>query len=92
MDTYDEFIFKQLKRGANTGNLLHHIFERIDFSDDAHWGNIVEAAINRFMPNSPVEHAAQLLQLLHHVTDTAIRVGDTVFSLNKLHSHKKLFG
>ena len=90
LDVYDEFIFKQLKRGANTGNLLHHIFERIDFKDNNRWANIVEAAMNRFMPNAPAAHAAQVLQLLHHVTETGIRLGDTVFSLNQVHSHKKL--
>jgi exodeoxyribonuclease V beta subunit len=90
LNSYDEFIFKQLNRGANTGNLLHHIFERIDFTDDTRWGNIIEAAMNRFMPNSLADYAAQLLELLHHVTETSITVGDTAFSLNQLPIHKKL--
>jgi exodeoxyribonuclease V beta subunit len=32
-DEYDKFIFKELRKGAQTGNLLHYIFEHIHIND-----------------------------------------------------------
>jgi exodeoxyribonuclease V beta subunit len=37
-----------------------------------------------------VDYAAQVLELLHHVTETNITVADSVLSLNGIHTHKKL--
>src|SRR5690606_4788409 len=36
-DAYDRFIFSQLLKGAETGNMLHYIFENIAFADEAKW-------------------------------------------------------
>src|SRR5690606_28931344 len=36
---YEYFIFKQLKKGSITGNMLHHIFENIDFLNNQNWEN-----------------------------------------------------
>ncbi|MEP7108145.1 MAG: UvrD-helicase domain-containing protein [Ferruginibacter sp.] len=90
LDIYDEFIFKRLRRGANTGNLLHFIFERIDFTDPAHWVQVIEAALKRFMSNPPVEYAIRLWEFLHHVTGTRIRVADSAFCLHDLPWDKRL--
>jgi hypothetical protein len=49
-DPYDEFIFKKLKKGAYTGNLLHYIFEFINFSDDSQWKKIIATALKRLSP------------------------------------------
>ncbi len=34
---YDKFIFSILKKGAQTGLILHNIFEKIDFADNTFW-------------------------------------------------------
>ena len=34
-----------MKRGAKTGNLLHYIFENIDFVSEKNWNKLVENAI-----------------------------------------------
>ncbi len=90
LDGYDEFIFKQLKRGANTGNLIHHIFERIDFADAAFWGKAIVEALKRFIPNAPAEYATWLLELLNHVTSTRISIANSTFSLNEIPRDKRL--
>ena len=90
LNEYDNFIFKVLKRGANTGNLLHHIFERIDFADSTYWEQVIEAALKRFMSYPPAEYAIQLMELLHHVTETKISVADASFSLNEISKDKRL--
>jgi len=90
LDAYDEFIFNQLKRGANTGNLLHHIFERIDFTDSQRWQQVIENALKRFISNSPVESVSHLTTLLNHVTEATIKVAGTSFQLKDLQWDKKL--
>ncbi len=90
LDTYDEFIFNQLKRGANTGNLLHHIFERIDFADSQRWQQVIESALKRFISNPPTEYVFQLTTLLDHVTEATIPVAGMSFKLKDLKWDKKL--
>ena len=90
LDAYGEFIFKQLMRGANTGNLIHYIFERIDFADAAYWPAIIAGALKRFMPNAPGVYAVSLLEMLHHVTGTQINFAGSAFSLTKLQRGKRL--
>jgi len=90
LNDYDEFIFKTLKRGTHTGNLLHFIFERIDFTEPAYWEPVIAAALKRFMSNPPVEYAFLLLELLHHVTKARINVAGLSFSLDELPRDKRL--
>ncbi|MEO6731088.1 MAG: exodeoxyribonuclease V subunit beta [Ferruginibacter sp.] len=90
LEGYDEFVFKQLKRGANTGNLLHFIFERIDFAEPTYWETVIATALKRYVPNAPAEFMSALLQLLSHVTDTKIRIGNETFTLQKLEREKRL--
>ena len=47
--TYDEFVFRTIRRGAHTGNLIHYIFERIDFRKPDHWETVIEKAIKEGM-------------------------------------------
>ncbi|MEO6548367.1 MAG: exodeoxyribonuclease V subunit beta [Ferruginibacter sp.] len=87
---YDEFIFKLLPRGANTGNLLHFIFERADFTNDHFWEGIITSALNRFIPHRGGEYSLNLETLLHQVSETNIPVGDISFQLNELHRDRIL--
>lgn len=67
-DPYDQFIFRELKKGAHTGNLLHFIFERIDFSDAAYWETVVRQALKRLSSNSDDAKVSNLLRLLETIT------------------------
>src|SRR5207237_9888464 len=49
-DEYDQFVFKQLIKGNKTGNLLHFIFENIDFANQRYWNRTIQNALKRFMP------------------------------------------
>ncbi|WP_261387603.1 3'-5' exonuclease [Chitinophaga pinensis] len=46
-DPYETFIFHTLKRGAKTGNLLHFLFENINFSEDSRWEKWITETIRR---------------------------------------------
>ena len=87
-NSYDQFVFQDLKKGAHTGNLLHYIFENIDFANSANWPRIVQQALKRLSSNSNEAYAANIVELLHQVTSLVIPGTD--FSLNQITKAKRL--
>jgi len=87
---YEYFIFKQLKKGNITGNLLHHIFENIDFSSDQLWEKHIHAALTRFMPKQLDNYQEPLMQLATEVLNTQINIGDKAFKLSEVPKEKRL--
>ncbi|MBC9931480.1 exodeoxyribonuclease V subunit beta [Chitinophaga qingshengii] len=89
-DEYDNFIFNTLRKGAKTGNLLHFIFENVNFSDNSQWEYWIKEAIARFVPGQEEIYLPMLQQLLQHVMHTQIKVGKTSFQLASVGKHKRL--
>jgi exodeoxyribonuclease V beta subunit len=88
--TYDLFIYNQLTRGAKTGNLLHYLFENIDFSSAGFWQYHVAQAIKRFAPGYEKEYTPMLLQLLGHVTNAIISINGDSFIMANISPDKRL--
>lgn len=88
---YDTFIFHTLKRGAKTGDLLHYIFEHIQFGDDARWPKVLEEAVRRYAPGQQELYIPMLQQLLLQVLQTVIPVNDTTqFTLSQLAGNRRI--
>ncbi|SDH28769.1 exodeoxyribonuclease V subunit beta [Mucilaginibacter gossypii] len=87
---YDVFIFKQLPKGAITGNFLHYLFENIDFGDLKGWQQVIDAGLNRFFPGSTVVIAQMLLQLLDHVIGSKIMVNDQTIALSSINRNARI--
>jgi exodeoxyribonuclease V beta subunit len=66
MDPYDKFIFKDLLKGALTGNMLHYIFEFADFTKPESWSNLIKKTLLRFMSKKETVYNEDLLQLIKH--------------------------
>ncbi len=88
-DEYDKFTFQELKKGAHTGNLLHYIFEHIDFSNSDNWARVVEQAMKRLSGSADEVYRDNIIELLHQVT-SAIMPGNNPFTLNQLSNDKRL--
>jgi exodeoxyribonuclease V beta subunit len=88
-NSYDKFVFQDLKKGAHTGNLLHYIFEHIDFSDQRNWSRVVEQAMKRLSGSANEEYRDQILLLLGQVI-SATMPGDNSFHLNQVTIDKRL--
>jgi len=88
-DSYEEFIFKKMPKGASIGDLLHYLFERIDFQDQTAWEPILKKAIGRFYPQFGEEMKEHFLELLNQVVTTSIPQVGPDFSLDKLGRDKK---
>lgn len=87
---YDQFIYKELTRGNITGNLLHFIFENINFSSDSNWGSIVERAIRRFAPSQKEKYELKILELIMHVLGAELIAEDLKFNLTEINFDKRI--
>jgi exodeoxyribonuclease V beta subunit len=90
--SYDNFIFKELEKGAQTGNLLHDIFEYADFTDQQEWPLRIEQSIGRLAPGKKGDaiFAAQLLEMVHHVINADICVENDKIRLADLTKNKRI--
>jgi len=89
-DPYDNFIFTTLRRGAKTGNLLHFIFESINFSDSSKWEHWLEESIRRFVPGQREAYLERLNEMLQHVMYTTIHIDGQSFQLASVGRHQRL--
>lgn len=89
-DVYGDFIFKKLKKGAFTGNLLHSIFEHIAFNDRYHWDKIVKRSLTRLALLNQELYNEHLLNLLDHVTEIDLYDGQRSFKLSEISNSTRL--
>ena len=87
---YDQFVFRDLKRGAKTGNLLHYIFENIDFSSDKNWNRVIEQAIKRIGYSGDELSIENINALLSHTLSATIHTDKDRFSMNQLTTAQRL--
>ena len=87
---YDEFIFNQLQRGANTGNMLHFLFETVNFTDPERWNDKIDAAIKRFAPKHQEELPVMLYTLLTHAMNAVIPFDGNSFCLSGVNYTKRI--
>lgn len=87
---YESFIFKKLQKGNITGNLLHHIFENIDFTNGQYWERYIHASLIRFMPKQLENYKTSLVQLLEEVLNAKIEIANQEFRLSELPKNKRL--
>lgn len=87
-EAYDEFIFKELKKGAQTGNFLHFIFENLDFTYEESWEWVIERAIKRFVSKTDEELYLKLKELVTHVLHTEIQTNNHRFKLSSIRPEK----
>ena len=83
MNSYDEFVFLGLKKGAVTGNLLHEIFERTYFERPAYWPDTVSRVVQRYHPSDPTYYETHLLEMLTHISEASIATAWGSFSLKE---------
>ncbi|MEI6950147.1 UvrD-helicase domain-containing protein [Paraflavisolibacter sp. H34] len=87
---YDDFVFHQLAKGSQTGNLLHYLFEQVHFADNSRWETVVKEALLRFAPRQEERYLPLLQELLAQVLNATIQVGGESFQLAQVDFHKRL--
>lgn len=87
---YDEFVFNKLRFGAATGNLLHQIFEDVDFAREDTWTDTIERTLKSYLPNAQESFALLLRQMLEHVLKVPVTLGYDTFSLQDVPFYKRI--
>jgi exodeoxyribonuclease V beta subunit len=87
---YDYFLFQQLRRGAQTGNLLHYLFENIHFNQPNKWQKTVDQALQRFAPTQAEVWREPLVQLLHEVMETDLQGEHDRFQMASVLQEQKI--
>lgn len=87
---YDAFVFKELTKGAKTGNFIHYIFENVDFADSGKWEFVIERAIKQFVPDKKEKYSQALFRFLETVLYTEIDTGNEKFRLADVASNELL--
>ena len=89
-DVYDKFMFYQLPKGAHTGNMLHYIFEQVNFSSESNWSYVIDKAITQFAPGKRELYGPLLRRLLETVMSAPLRIGDESFRLSDIDSSQRV--
>ncbi len=94
-DEYEKFAFRDLKKGAHTGNLLHYIFENLNFNNTQYWDSTINKALNRVFAINNDNYVTHINQLLTHVTEVSLPMNalhptNKAFSLKELTNQNKL--
>lgn len=85
-NSYEQFIFKDLPKGMHIGNLLHNIFEFIDFTDPTTWEQQIERSVRQFTPGKTQDNAFQqnLLRLVEHTVNAHLELNGQNFQLSQI--------
>lgn len=86
----DRFVFKELPRGAHIGNLLHLIFEKIDFSDEKYWPSTIDKAVRAHIPSAGEKWISLLTELIRQIIHAKITAGDISFSMCQITKAQRL--
>jgi exodeoxyribonuclease V beta subunit len=89
LEGYDRFIFRQLKKGAHTGNLLHYVFEHINFTEPGKWAEIIDKALKRLSGKTNPDYAAGIHKLLERIMNRPL-LPDGTLRLNEVNWSDRL--
>ena len=91
VESYEQFIFKDLPKGAHIGNLLHDIFEYIDYTDNTKWMEIIQNGVIRYLPNQKENSLFLdfLFKLIEHTLLANIQIDKVSFHLTMLTREKR---
>lgn len=85
-DSYDAFVFGQLRRGTRTGDLLHSIFEYADFQKPDDWDARIQASVLRHDPakRNDTTYHDNLKKLVSNTLNVSIPLKGKSLQLSKL--------
>jgi exodeoxyribonuclease V beta subunit len=91
-DGYENFVFKELKKGATIGNLLHNIFEFIDYTSADNWEGVIKSSVQSFAPSLSDDSmfSDRLKELVQHTLNAPLRTSETSFTLSQIAREKRV--
>ncbi len=90
INEYDKFIFKDLPKGSWCGNMLHYIFENINFSKPDSFETIIQKSIIQYYPKYINSFNQPLFNLIDNTVNTLINIDNYSFSLSQIETSKRI--
>ena len=87
VEGYNNFVFKDLQRGILTGDMLHYLFENLDFQAPDAWKWTIKNTLKRY---PYVADEGSLSEMIYHTLSAIIKTPTQNFSLSAIASAKKL--
>jgi exodeoxyribonuclease V beta subunit len=87
---YDRFIFKELEKGIHVGNMLHNVFEYLDFTDRTDWDKVIEISLQQFTASKKELYAPWMKPMVQHVLNTNIQIGTDSIRLYTISNIQKV--
>jgi exodeoxyribonuclease V beta subunit len=78
-NSYSEFVYSHLQKGAKIGNMLHDIFEFIDYTDESTWEQTILKSVSSHQPNylNNSNYLDNLNTLINHVVHAPISFSES---------------
>lgn len=89
-DAYDTFIYKTLRTGAKTGDLIHFLLENIDFANDKTWEKWILDSVQRYAPALQKLYLPMLRRLIQEVLNARIQTDDADFTLSAIPANRRI--
>jgi exodeoxyribonuclease V beta subunit len=89
-DQYDLFIFHQLTKGEKTGNMLHLIFETINYTNPEKWADTISAAVIRFAPHQKDLYHEFLPAVIENTLRATIPLPGSTFTIADIGYDKRI--
>jgi exodeoxyribonuclease V beta subunit len=83
----ENFVFCELPKGAKTGNILHVILEKIDFTETDHskWDPVIRDALDYYRLKGDLDtQIIRIREWIHHLLDTELNIGGKTFKLSEV--------
>ncbi|MBU3713382.1 MAG: exodeoxyribonuclease V subunit beta [Ferruginibacter sp.] len=88
---YDHFVFHQLLKGEQTGNLLHSILEKINFTETSGHAESISNSIRQYAPSQNELYTEYLPKMIDEILHTEIITqGDESFQLSAVEYSKRI--
>lgn len=85
---FDQFTFQKLGKGARTGNLLHGILEKIDFSSSPdYWTYTIKRELEGYKSETASDYdefIEKIVLLLKHILNADVQADDAAFKLSDI--------
>ena len=87
---YDRFVFGEMGRGRQVGNMLHFVLENIHFRDDRRWAAVITEAVDRFGLHFKNDRQQLVAQMLQEVLNAEIVCDGATFHLSDIDHRRRL--
>lgn len=87
---YNHFIFKELEKGMHVGNMLHNVFEFLDFTDDTQWQRVIDISLQKFTASKKEQYSPWMMELILNVLNADIQIGTDCFQLKSIKNSCKI--